>query len=79
MIASALMQYPENSVIDITLVATDFLSDEKIWTNNLYQQLREVQQGERLKNDEGKTLKQFDPIPFFQSHTDNAKKMLEKV
>lgn len=77
-IASALMQYPENSAIDITLVATDFLADEKIWTNNLYQQLKEVQQGERLKNDEGKTLKQFDPIPFFQSHTDNAKKMLEK-
>ena len=77
-IASALMQYPENSTIDITLVATHFLSEEKMWINNLYQQLKEVQQGEKLKNEEGKTLKQFDPIPFFQSPADNARKMLEK-
>lgn len=77
-VASALMQYPENSTIDITLVATNFLSEEKMWINNLYQQLKEVQQGEKLKNEEGKTLKQFDPIPFFQSPADNARKMLEK-
>lgn len=77
-VASALMQCPIKTTIDITLVATEFLLDEKQWINNLFQQLKEVQQGERIKNDEGRTLKQFDPIPMFSGYADNAKKMLEK-
>lgn len=77
-VSSSLMQFPVGTAIDITLVATEFLPDERQWTNNLYQQLKEVQQGEKIKNEEGKVLKQFEPLPLFSLPTENAKKILEK-
>ena len=78
MLCSAMMSQKGDSVVECTLIPTEFLPAERQWVNNCALQLKDVQMGERIKNEEGKTLKQFEPIPLFSIPLDNYNKMMKR-
>lgn len=78
MLCNTMMQSQGKVEVEVTLEPTIFMADERKWVNNCLQQLKEVQMGERLRNDDGKVLMQYDPIPMFATPIDNYNKLMKR-
>lgn len=75
-ICSALQNSVGKAVVEVTLVPTVYLDDERNWINANIKRMKECMNGERLVHPTtGKTLWHGEPIPVMKTPLDNYDKM----
>lgn len=78
MLCSNMLQSDSDTEVSITVKPTTFHLEEKQWVNNCMQQMKEVQMGERLKNEEGHVVMDYEPIPIFSGPADNYSQLIKR-
>ena len=74
-ICKALMRYPGKASIDVTVIPSQYLDEEKAWLNGSIRYLKECMNGETLRNEKGKILWQGKKLPILKTPIDNFDKM----
>lgn len=74
-ICSALMSHHGQASVEITIVPTQYLAEEKEWVNVSISRLRDCMNGETLKSQTGKILWQGSKLPILKQPMDNCEKM----
>lgn len=64
-----------NACIDVTLIPTNYLEDEKSWMNTNVNALKECMNGEVIKDSNGKTLWQGKKLPLLKTPLECFEKM----
>lgn len=74
-ICDVLVKNPYKAVIDVTLVPTVYLAEEKDWMNTNLNILKECMNGETIKTAQGKVLWQGKKLPILKTPIDAFEKM----
>ena len=74
-ICNALIGHPDDAAVDVTIIPTSYLQDEKRWVNTSMLRLRESMNGETIKNAKGKILWTGEKLPILKTPLDNFEKM----
>ncbi|MCI5647863.1 MAG: hypothetical protein MR332_00255 [Fusicatenibacter sp.] len=74
-ISSALMSHEGKACIEITLIPTDYLEEEKAWVNINIKRLKDSMNGETICDDAGRRIWKGDPMPVLKIPLDNCEKM----
>lgn len=74
-ISSALMAHAGRACIEVTIVPTSYLEEEKSWVNNNIQRLKDSMNGETILDERGRRIWKGDPMPVLRVPLDNCEKM----
>lgn len=75
---TALLRFPGQGLLDVTLTPAGFDQVEREWLSRWTQLMREAQTGERVLNDRGKTLEQYQPLPELKQPVENSETILKR-
>lgn len=74
-ISSALMSHEGKACVEVTIVPTSYLEEEKSWVNINIQRLKDSMNGETILDDKGRRIWKGDPMPVLRVPLDNCEKM----
>ena len=74
-ICSALLNHQGMAAVEVTIIPSVYLNDEKLWMNTNIGRLKECMNGEVIKGANGKTLWQGQKQPILKTPLDNSDKM----
>ena len=77
-VCQALLNHRGNAVLDITIVPTEYLDDEKNWLNTSISRLKECMNGETIKDSNNRIIWQADKLPILKTPLDNFEKLNKK-
>jgi DNA helicase HerA-like ATPase len=78
MVCRAMLRSKAKTAIDITLMPTSFIPDERDWIDVMLKNLREAQSGERLYGENHRVLKTFDPMPTLKTPSENYDNLIKR-
>lgn len=74
-ICEALLNHNGKAVVDITLVPSQYLEDEKEWVNGSLRRLKDCMNGETFRTENGRLLWQGQKLPILKTPIDNLEKL----
>jgi len=78
MVCRTMLRTEQKVAIDITLIPTNFISDERDWVDNVISRLREAQAGERIIGEKNKLLQQFPQMPVLKIPAENFENLIKR-
>ena len=78
MVCRAMLRSSAKTAIDITLMPTTFIADERDWIDMMLKRLRDAQMGERIYGDNNRMLKQYDPMPSLKIPSENYDNLIKR-
>ena len=74
-ICTALVRHPGKAVVDVTMIPSMYLDDEKMWMNANISFLKDCMNGETFRSEKGRILWQGKKLPILKTPLDNCEKM----
>ena len=74
-ICSALINHRGQAAVEITILPTSYLSDEREWVNVSISRLRDCMNGETIRGKDNRVLWQGDKLPILKQPLENCEKM----
>lgn len=74
-ICRALMNHSGTAAVDITMIPTQYLEEERQWVNSSVRRLKDCMNGETFRSADGRIIWQAQKLPMLKTPLDNFEKM----